>query len=498
MPTKQLKKHLTANFAGKFWAIAMSLAFIPVYIRTLGIEAYGVIGVYISLLALLSVLDIGLSTTLNRELARLSASGGTDQEARDLARTLEIIYWGIGITLGLAVALLAPAIAHRWVKTQSIPPDVVEHAIRIMGMAIAFEWPAALYTGGLMGLQRQVLLNAIRAMMATIQFGGAAVLLLYLSAGISDYFAWQFFTSFLQTALLAGCLWKSLPKTGKPAAFRFDVLAKNIRFAAGMTGISIAVTVLTQLDKLILSKFLDLGTFGYYMLASNVANGLHFLVNPFISVYFPALSRSFAEKDTAGIVSIYHNGCRLLSAVVIPVSATLIFYSREILMFWMKDPATTRNSFGLLSTIAIGTTLNAIMTFPYILQLASGWTRLSFYKNVAAVIVLVPALILMIGRYGAMGAAIIWVILNACYFFLEIPLMHKYLLKDEMWRWYIKDVGVYVSAVFLFTGISRLIMPANLPAYYGLPWVIATLGIASLLSTGIFQSGRQRTANGSR
>jgi O-antigen/teichoic acid export membrane protein len=136
MPTKQLKKHLTANFAGKFWAIAMSLAFIPVYIHTLGIEAYGVIGVYISLLALLSVLDIGLSTTLNRELARLSASGGTDQEARDLARTLEIIYWGIGITLGLAVALLAPVIAHRWVKTQSIPPDVVEHAIRIMG------WPS--------------------------------------------------------------------------------------------------------------------------------------------------------------------------------------------------------------------------------------------------------------------------------------------------------------------------------------------------------------------
>ena len=498
MPTKELKKYLTANFAGKFWAIAMSLAFLPVYIRTLGIEAYGVIGVYISLLGLLSFLDIGLSTTLNRELARLSASGGTDQEARDLARTLETIYWGIGIALGLAVVLLAPAIAHRWVKTQHIPPDVVAHAIRIMGMAIAFEWPAALYSGGLMGLQRQILLNAIRAGMATMQFGGAAVLLLFLSADISDYFAWQFFTSFLQTLLLAGCLWKSLPKTGKPAAFRLDLLRNNVPFAAGMTGISIAVTVLTQLDKLLLSRFLDLGNFGYYMLASNVANGLHYLVNPFVSVYFPALSRSFAEKDTAGIVSIYHNGCRLLSAVIIPVSATLIIFSREILTFWMKDPATARNSFGLLSAIAIGTTLNAIMTFPYILQLASGWTRLSFYKNVAAVAALVPALILMIGRYGAMGAAIVWVVLNACYFLLEIPLMHKYLLKGEMWRWYIKDVGVYVSAVFLVTGFSRLFMPANLPAHYGLPWVIATLGIASLLSIGILQSEPQGSANGSR
>ena len=45
------------------------------FFRLMGVEAYGLVGLYTTILALVVPLDFGLSTTLNREFARASAGG---------------------------------------------------------------------------------------------------------------------------------------------------------------------------------------------------------------------------------------------------------------------------------------------------------------------------------------------------------------------------------------------------------------------------------------
>src|SRR6202035_4627764 len=58
-----------------------SLAVVPVYIHFLGIEAYGLIGFFLSLTAILSLLDLGLGTALNRQFAQYSAQSGNARSA---------------------------------------------------------------------------------------------------------------------------------------------------------------------------------------------------------------------------------------------------------------------------------------------------------------------------------------------------------------------------------------------------------------------------------
>ena len=41
-----LKKNFVANYFGQGWQALMGLAFVPVYIRYLGIESYGLIGIF--------------------------------------------------------------------------------------------------------------------------------------------------------------------------------------------------------------------------------------------------------------------------------------------------------------------------------------------------------------------------------------------------------------------------------------------------------------------
>jgi O-antigen/teichoic acid export membrane protein len=474
-----VRHNIIANFAGRACSALMSLAFLPLYIRFLGIESYGLIGVFISVTALVSVFDMGLSTTLNRKLASLSEIPGSEQGARDLVRTFELIYWGTGILLGAAIALLAPLIAGDWLSAQTMTTRAVDQAILIMGLVVALQWPNALYSGGLMGLQRQVLLNVIRAVAATLQAGGAVLVLWLVSPTILAYFLWQVVIVALHTAVVAAWLWKSLPGVGVPV-FRSTLLASNWRFAGGVAGITLFTTALTQIDKVLLSKLLTLEAFGYYALAGAIAGALNYISSAIFSALFPRLTQAVSGGNATEIMSLYHRGSQLMAALVSPVWIYMVLFSEEILTLWFGDIPTVAAIHLLVSLLATGTALNALVTLPYALQLAHGWTALSFYKNAISLAIFVPLLLWLIPRYGTVGAALAWIGLNAGYFLLEVPLMHRRLLKNSMSSWYLMDVGLPVLLCLGVGLAARVSMPSGMPPYAVFLWIMSTFGLSFL------------------
>jgi O-antigen/teichoic acid export membrane protein len=117
----------------------------------------------------------------------------------------------------------------------------------------------------------------------------------------------------------------------------------------------------------------------------------------------------------------------------------------------------------LVSILVMGTAFHTLMHIPYVLQLASGWTRLAFFVNLVSVLLLTPLMIILTKCYGAVGAASVWVILTMGYVFFTIPIMHRRLLPSEKWRWYLIDVGLPFGMALLVAGTFRLILtiPVN-------------------------------------
>ena len=484
MQRSLLKKNITANFAGSIWQILMGLIFIPLYIKFMGVEAYGLIGIFVTLQAIFGLLDIGLSSTLNRELARLSALPRREQEMRNLVRTLEVIYWGIAIFVGITVVSLSPFIAHHWIKAGQLSPKTIEQALLIMGFVIALQMPIGFYSGGLMGLQRQVLLNVINISMSSLRGAGAVLILWLISPTIQAFFLWQIVICIINSFLLARFLWRRLPDGEKNAVFQKQLLKGIWRFTAGMSGISILAVILTQLDKVILSKILSLEMFGYYMLASVVAMSLSRLFAPvFLSIY-PKFTQLVSINDQDGLKQLYHKSCQLIAVLVLPVSIVIALFSYEVILLWTQNPATAEKTHLILSIMICGTALNGLMNPPYALQLAFGWTRLSFFKTLIAVILLVPLIIYMTTHYGATGAAIAWLVLNMGMFFFEIPIMHRRLLRKEKWRWYWQDVCVPLVACTFVAGIGRIFTREPTSQYmmsqYLIILSVLTLGIAAI------------------
>jgi len=440
----------------------MSLAFIPLYIKFLGIEAYGLIGFFVTLQALFGLLDLGLSSTLNRELARYSAQPGQEQKMRDLVRTLETIYWGMAILISVTVISLAPFIADYWIKAENLSVETVQQSVVLLGIAIAFQWPLSFYSGGLMGLQRQALYNVLNSGLATLRGVGAVLILWLVSPTIEAFFTWQVVISLLSTALIALALWHSLPKGKRTAHFDKQLLHSIWRFAAGMTAISVITIFLVQLDKILLSTLLPLKMFGYYTLASVAAAALYQFVGPIFTALFPKFSQLVALNDNKGLTALYHRACQLMSVVILPAALVLAMFSYEVMLLWTGDPITAKNTHWLVSLLVIGNALNGLMNLPYGLQLAYGWTKLAFYTNVVAVLLLVPMLIVMVHYYGAIGAAIVWVTLNTGYVLISFQIMHSRLLKGEQWHWYREDVGLPLTAALATAGLGRWLLPADM------------------------------------
>jgi len=184
-----LKLELAANLTGSAWSMVVQLLCIPLYIKFLGIEAYGLIGFYLMLQAMLQVLDLGLSPTMNREMARYSVQPERANEARDLVRTLEVGYWLIGVIIGLALVLASPWIATHWIKASSLPIRSVKQAVTLMGILAVLQWPVSFYQGGLMGLRKQVLFNVFRIIAASVSNGGAVLVLWLASPTIQAFFS---------------------------------------------------------------------------------------------------------------------------------------------------------------------------------------------------------------------------------------------------------------------------------------------------------------------
>jgi O-antigen/teichoic acid export membrane protein len=452
------KLNLAANLTGSAWTMLVQLACIPLYIKFMGVEAYGLIGFYVMLQALLQVLDLGLSPTMNREMARYSVQPEKADEARDLVRTLEVGYWLIGIIIGVALVAASPWLAVHWIRANSIPVRGVKQAVVLMGILAVFQWPMSFYQGGLTGLRKQVLFNLLRIIAATATNGGAALVLWLVSPTIQVFFLWLIVTNAVMVVLWTTFLWKSLPCGTRAPHLNFGLLRNIGRFAAGISGIATFSLILGQADKVVLSRVFSLTVFGYYTIAGVFGTGLVLIVASVFNTIFPQFSALVEQGNEEAIIRLYHRGTQLMLLLIIPLTSVLSLFSVEVLQLWTRNAAVARNAGPIATILVLGAALNGLMFLPFTLQLAYGWTSVGLKITIFLTVIVVPAIWFMAKHYGPVGAAFVCLGLQAINMLIGVPLTHRRLLRHEMTKWFLQDIGPPLAASALVASVARLLI----------------------------------------
>jgi O-antigen/teichoic acid export membrane protein len=477
-------RNLAANLFGSVWTALLSILFVPVYLRFLGAEAFGLVGLLAALQAVFGLLDLGLGATFNREMARLSASGSDGTRERDLLRTLEVVYIAVAAAVAVAVAVFAGPIAHRWVHARNLAPAAITKSIVMMGFIIACQFPFSLYQAGLLGRQRHVRVNVIAVSTTTVRTIGAVLLIWRVAASIELFFAWQALLMLVQVIVTALVLWRELPPAEQRPRVRLPLIRELWAFSLAFGGSAILGVILSQTDKVLLSGMLPLAQFGYYTLAGTVAAALWYAINPIATAYYPRFTEDLHRDGGERAVDTYHRACQLMAAVVLPIAAVIAAFAHQLIFIWTRNAALAQATALTASLLVCGTTLNGLANLPIMLGVAAGFPFIVTLTNSIAVLVVVPALFVATRRFGIVGAAAVWVFLNSLYVVIAVPLTHRRVMRSEIGRWLGEDVAKPLIVAAGCAAISRLLLPADL-TIVGTAAYVAASGIITAFATAM-------------
>lgn len=461
------KQNIIANYVSSAWVGVIGFILIPLYIKYLGAESYGLIGVLISMQAWVTLLDMGLMQTLNREMARFSVNENRTHSIHDLLKSVEIIYVVLAVLICIGVWLLSGIIVNYWLNLSDISTKLAISAMNIMGIIIALNWITALYKGAILGLQKQVWLSCNNVIFASLRSIGVLIILVWVSPTITAFFLYQSLIVLIELVVVRRKVYAYLPPPLLPPKFSIQALKTVWRFAFGVMLVSMLGLLLTQVDKLLVSKILPLSEFGYYTIAMAVVSSLYIFISPISNAVSPVFASLVKSNQTESLILAYHKYSQLVALITVPIALVMSFFSEHFLMLWTRDIKIVQAISSVLSVMVLGTLVNGFMQLPYLMQLAYGRTKLAIYVNLTSVCILIPALYFAVNYAGTIGAAVIWLILNLAYVFLALPLYHKSTLPGELRNWYLKDVLPILFMVFIGLTVVKFVSPSpNINA----PW----------------------------
>ncbi len=455
----RLRTRFIANLVGVGWTAVLQLAFVPIYVGALGVEAYGLVGLYLALISIAQLVELGLGPTINREMARAAVVGNLTRQ-RNALRTLEVLYGLVAIALGLSLYLSAAIIADRWINPAVLSRATVQQAIQLMALLLMFQWPQALYQSALIGLQRQVAANVLKVGFATASATGGTLVLYTISPTITAFLVWQAALAGIQLICTAIVAWRSLLARPEIPVFDRAWLREISGFVLGMSGITAAGVVLTQLDKVVLSHVLALRDFGIYTLAGVLGIGVGVIANAIFLVTYPKYTELVARGDTAGLLDLYRLAAQACAALGMATAAVVAGFSYEILLLWTRNEEVARAAAPITSLLAIGTAMNGTWKHAYSLQLAYGWTTLALRLSWLMVIFAVPLLVVAATEFGGVGAAAVWLCLNATLMIIGIYLTHRSLLTTARSVW-LGDLARPMVAATAAVLCVRLLIAVN-------------------------------------
>jgi O-antigen/teichoic acid export membrane protein len=490
-------RNILVNVAGTGLAIVVFLAVVPVYLRLLGAEAYGLVGLLTSVMIAATALDLGLGPTMNREAARMTAQPTAGDGFADVAATLQAACWVVGIAAGVSFAVLAPAMATRWLSFSTLSVDEVRSALGLMGVALPALVVRGFYLAALNGLQRQGLANLVQVGGTLARAAVTVTALKVVAPTATVFFVTQLVLFYVEVAVLAAALRGSLPVTARRGRVRPEAIRPVLRFSGGMAGTMVLGLALMSMDQVILSAILPLAEFGYYTLAVTVAAAVGQVVRPVTTAVYPRFSQLFERGDVRGAAEDYHFFSQLVAVVVLPLGALLVFFPGDVLALWTRDPELVRHAAVVLSLRTLGTVINALMHVPHVVQLAFGWSTLGAGINAVAVIVIAPVIFAFSLLWGGPGAALAWTVLNLGVLLVAMARMHSRVLPGELARWY-GHLLLPAVAVAAVGALARAAMPEALGAAARLGWLAATGTLAAGAAVSVATTVRRRVVAAAR
>lgn len=484
MSAPSIKRNVLANYAAQTYSTVVSILIAPLYFHYMGMEAYGLIGFFTMLTVWFQLLDVGLSSTLIRETARCRGGAIDLGTLRSFLRLLEVVFFGTGLVGAIVMVALSGEIATRWLNVQRLPVVEVVNAVMLIGLLVPLRWIAGLYRGVVAGFERQVWLGGYNTIIATLRSVGVIGVFALIGSTPTCFFLYQLVVGVTELAGLVVMTYLILG-TGRHQRTRpsWRPLLGNLTFSLIIAFSTAAWVMMSQTDKLVLSKVLPLSDYGVFSMAIVAAGAVYTYGGVFGQALMPRMTKLAAEGDAAGVIQLYHNATQAICTFVAPIVVCLCVFGQPILYAWTGKQGLALQAAPILRLYAMGNGLATLCALTYYLQYARGNLRLHFVGQSAMVLLLIPLAVFAAIRGGAIGTGSVWTGLNLLYIVVWAPVIHTRFLDNQHWKWITRDVlSIIIPTAFAGWLMSVLIVWP--PGRWATLAVAASAGIMLVVIAG--------------
>jgi len=177
-----------------------------------------------------------------------------------------------------------------------------------------------------------------------------------------------------------------------------------IKYSLTVALISGIGLMLQNIDKIMISAYLDLSRVGIYKVAQNYVSLISVFVTPFIA-FWPVISKLYNENNIGQIEIEMKRIVRIVTYLVIPMFFIFLFLGNDLLAIFGEAYVTEEAELALI-----------ILSFSFLIDAVSGpigsiltmtkYAKLALYNNIASLLINITLNLILIGRFGIVGVAI--------------------------------------------------------------------------------------------
>jgi len=401
----QIFRNLCWNFSGMAIPIIIALIAIPVLLRYLGPNRFGILAIAWAVLGYFSLFDFGVGRATTRYLSASIKANNDPAYIRDLVWNSFLVHLTLGLIGGTILSVISNWIIYHQFN---IPAELLSET-RDAFYFLAISIPALVTTSCLRGvlesLYRFDLINIIKIPASTLNFLIPIVILLFtnnLSAIVGTISVCRYF---VLLAYLIICI-REYPLLKSKFKINADIIRKLFGFGVWITISSLITPLILFADRFTIASIFSIKAVTYYVVPYEVTTKLWIFSASLLGVLFPIFS---ASNDSSEIRKLSKQALIFFVVFVVPLCALLIGFGREILELWINEDLAMQSG-TVMKWLALGVLVNVLAQIPYTALQASDRPDIVAKLQLLELPVYVALMLYLSNIFGTVGIAMAWFI----------------------------------------------------------------------------------------
>ncbi len=403
---KKLAKNTIFNFLGFGIPLLFALLIIPLLLRELGEEKFGILTLVWGVIGYFSFFDFGIGKALTKIVAEKIGL----EQMNDVPGTFWTSFFMMLILSSVGAIILLLIGPNHVTNVLKISKEL--HSETIITFYLLFvSIPVITTTAGMRGLleayQKFGTISMIRTFLGVFSFLGPLICLFFSDSLIWIVLSLVFIRIIVWIVYLFQCL-NTNSKLKTNVRIEQQFLKPVLKLGGWITISNLVVPILIYLDRFLIGAIVSAVAIAYYTTPYEIVSKLLLIPGAITGVLFPAFSASYVpDPDFTKKISI--KAIKYIVMILYPIVLVIMLFSSEALTLWLGY-SFAENSYFILQIMALGILINSIAYIPFSFLQGIGKPEITAKIQLFELPFFALAMWFAISEMEIKGAVLVWLI----------------------------------------------------------------------------------------